>query len=166
MPSRQGVWYRNTRTGLHRDFFEFEPYGRASGEGQRRAGQAYQLIKAVEVETRIAASAARGFTRFVGRKREIETLKEAFDKAQSGEGQVVGVVGEAGVGKSRMLLEFRSLSTAGPAHSIWRADACTTEAPCRTLPILDAFRSFVGIKEGDKESVIKQKMTEKIVGSR
>ena len=96
-----------------KEFFEFEPVGEIHVKGKEEPVEAYRLIKPTEVETRIAASAAKGLTRFVGRTREIETLKEAFEKVQSGEGQVVGIVGEAGVGKSRLLLEFRNTAPKG-----------------------------------------------------
>ncbi len=66
-------------------------------------------MNAGEVETRIEAAAAKGLTRFVGRKNSMAALMEAYEKAQLGSGQVVGIVGEAGVGKSRILLEFKNM---------------------------------------------------------
>ena len=60
------------------------------------------------VGTRIGASVAKGLTRFVGRKNSITILMNAFDKIKAGSGQVIGIVGEAGVGKSRLLLEMKS----------------------------------------------------------
>jgi len=86
--------YRQTK-----EFFEFESLGEIQVKGKKEPIEAYRLIRPTEVETRIAASAAKGLTRFVGRTREIEALKEAYEKVKSGEGQVVGIVGEAGVGK-------------------------------------------------------------------
>ena len=73
-------------------------------KGKEEPQEAYELIKAGEVETRIEASVAKGLTRFVGRKNSMAALMEAFEKVKSGSGQVVGLVGEAGVGKSRLLL--------------------------------------------------------------
>jgi len=92
---------------LAKDFFKFKPLGKVEVKGKEEPVDAYQLLEAGEVETRIEAAVARGLTRFVGRKKEIGALKGAFEKAQSGSGQVVGIVGEAGVGKSRILLELR-----------------------------------------------------------
>ena len=94
---------------LTRDFFEFQPLGKLEVKGKKAVQEAYELIRATEVETRIEAAAAKGLTKFVGRTKEAEALKEAFEKAQSGSGQVVGIVGEAGVGKSRLLLELRNV---------------------------------------------------------
>ncbi len=147
-----------------KEFFQFEPVGELRVKGKEEPVEAYRLIKPTEVQTRIAASAAKGLTRFVGRQREIATLSEAFRKAQSGVGQVVGVVGEAGVGKSRLLLEFRnSLPKSAYIYLEGRCLHYGNSMPY--LPILDAFRTYLGIKEGEKESVIRQKMMERIVGS-
>ena len=52
------------------------------------------------------AAAARGLTRFVGRQTELEALQQALEQAEAGHGQVVALVGEAGVGKSRLVYEF------------------------------------------------------------
>ena len=70
---------------------------------------------------------AKGLTKFVGRKNSMAALKEAYEKALSGSGQVVGIVGEAGVGKSRLFsnLEINCLRANIP---ILRAAACTMAA--------------------------------------
>jgi predicted ATPase len=52
-------------------------------------------------------AAAKGLTRFVGRKNSMAAMMDAYEKVKGGNGQVVGVVGEAGVGRSRLLLECR-----------------------------------------------------------
>jgi len=71
------------------------------------------VVGSTEVVARIEASAARGLSKFVGREREITVLRESLEKAQSGFGQVVGIVGEAGVGKSRLLLETEARTPPG-----------------------------------------------------
>jgi class 3 adenylate cyclase len=98
---------------LARDFFEFESLGKVPVKGKREPQEAYVLCRPTGVETRIEAAAAKGLTRFVGRGKELETLREAFESAKSGSGQVIGVVGEAGVGKSRLLLELRGMLPEG-----------------------------------------------------
>jgi len=148
----------NTRR-LIRDFFEFEPVGKVKVKGKEAPQEAYELIRPTGVETRIAAAAAKGLTQFVGRNKEMEFLGEAFDRARDGSGQVVGVVGEAGVGKSRLILEFRNtLAT----------DECTClEGRCHHygatmayLPILDAVKSYFNVQEDDREYIIKKKLRE------
>jgi class 3 adenylate cyclase/tetratricopeptide (TPR) repeat protein len=148
---------------LAREFFEFGAPSTFQVKGKQEPVEAYRLIKPTEVTTRIGASAAKGLTRFVGRTREIETLKEAFDKVKSGEGQVVGIVGEAGVGKSRILLEFRNLLPKGE-YTYFEGRCLHYGGSMPYLPILDVTRSFIGVKEGEQEHVIRQKLKERILG--
>jgi class 3 adenylate cyclase/tetratricopeptide (TPR) repeat protein len=146
-----------------KEFFEFEPLGEIRVKGREEPVEGYRLIKPTEVETRIGASAAKGLTRFVGRGHEIQTLKDAFEKVQSGEGQVVGIVGEAGVGKSRLLLEFRNLLPKDD-YTYFEGRCLHYGGSMPYLPILDVTRSFIGIKEGEQEHVIKHKLRERILG--
>jgi class 3 adenylate cyclase/tetratricopeptide (TPR) repeat protein len=146
-----------------KEFFEFEPAGGLLVKGKEEPVEAYRLIKPTEVETRIAASAAKGLTRFVGRQREIEALKETFEKVQTGEGQVVGIVGEAGVGKSRLLLEFRN-ALPKDEYGYFEGRCLHYGGSMPYLPILDVTRSFIGVKEGEQEHVIRQKLKERILG--
>jgi class 3 adenylate cyclase/tetratricopeptide (TPR) repeat protein len=146
---------------IARDFFKFEPLGEVEVKGKEEPVETYQLLEASEVETRIEASVARGLTKFVGRQREIAALKEVFDKAKSGSGQVIGIVGEAGVGKSRLILELR--------ETLSKQESTCLEGQClhygglmAYLPLLYILRSFFDIKEGEREFVIKKKMAEKI----
>jgi class 3 adenylate cyclase/tetratricopeptide (TPR) repeat protein len=147
---------------LARDFFDFESLGIVQVKGKEAAQHAYELIKASEVETRIEAAAAKGLTKFVGRGREMEALTEAFEKGRSGSGQVVGIVGEAGVGKSRLLLEIRNMLP--QEEFLYLEGRCLHYGGSMAyLPILDILRSCFGIKEGDQAILIKKKMDEKVV---
>ena len=94
---------------LVQGYFEIRSEGKIQVKGKETPVGAYRILGAGERDTRIGVSEAKGFTRFVGRKREIESLKAAFEKAEAGQGQVVGIVGEAGVGKSRLLFELRNV---------------------------------------------------------
>ena len=151
----------NTYT-LSRDFFEFESLGRVEVKGKEELQEAYRLIKPSEVETRIEAAAARGLSKFIGRGREMETLKERFEKTQSGSGQVIGVVGEAGVGKSRLLLEMKNMLPHGE-HTYLEGRCLHYGGSMAYLPILDILRSYFDIEEGDSESDIKEKIKEKVL---
>ena len=148
-----GIWvtrhiYRQTK-----EFFEFESLGEIQVKGKEKPIEAYQLLRPTQVQTRIAASTAKGLTRFVGRSREMETLNEAFEKVKSGEGQVVGIVGEAGVGKSRLLLEFHSLLPKGE-YRYFEGRCLHYGGAMPYLPVLDVLRSFIGVKEGEQEQII------------
>jgi class 3 adenylate cyclase len=145
---------------LVRDFFEFSTPMKLDVEGKEEPHEAYELIGTGEIDTRFRASVAKGLTPFVGRKNSLPALLEAYDKVKSGSGQVVGIVGEAGVGKSRLLLEFR--------NRILEDKFTYLEGRCihfgssmAYLPILDILRSYYGIIEEDRENAIKQKITDK-----
>lgn len=147
---------------LVRDFFEFESLGKIEVKGKREPQEAFELIKTGEVETRIGASVAKGLSRFVGRKNSMGALMDSFDKVKSGSGQVVGLVGEAGVGKSRLLLEMRNMLPQGE-YSYLEGRCLDYGGSMPYLSILDILRSYFDIKEGDREFLIKKKMEEKIL---
>jgi len=146
---------------MARDFFKFESLGKVEVKGKEEPVEAYMLIEAGEVETRFEAAVAKGLTKFVGRQREMEALKEAFEKARSGSGQVVGVLGEAGVGKSRIILELRG-ALRKKEHTYLEGRCLHYGGYMAYLPFLDILRSYFDIKEGEREFVIKKKMAEKI----
>jgi class 3 adenylate cyclase/tetratricopeptide (TPR) repeat protein len=147
---------------LAMDFFTFSPLDKVQVKGKQEPQEAYRLLSPSGVETRLTASVVRGsLTPFIGREHPMASLMEAYDHVKEGSGQVVEVVGEAGVGKSRLLLEFRGL--------IPQEEATYLEGRCihfgssmAYLPLLDVLRSYVGIKEGDKELLIKTTMKERV----
>jgi class 3 adenylate cyclase/tetratricopeptide (TPR) repeat protein len=147
---------------LARDFFEFKLLGKVDIKGKTVPQEAFEVIKASEVATRIEAASVKGLTRFVGRKNSLAAMMEEYEKAKAGSGQVVGIVGEAGVGKSRLLVEIKNV--------LPKDEYTYLEGRCLHygdsmpyLPILDILRSYFAIKEGDREFVIKKKMEEKIL---
>jgi class 3 adenylate cyclase/tetratricopeptide (TPR) repeat protein len=142
---------------LTRDFFQFESIGSVSIKGLTTPQEAYKLIKTGEIGTRIAASVAKGLTPFVGRKNSMTALLSAYEKTRAGSGQVVGIVGEAGVGKSRLLLEFTNLLTDG--EFTYLEGRCLHYGSSMSyLPVLDIIKSCFGIKDDDNESEIKEKL--------
>ncbi len=147
---------------LAREFFEFEPVGAIQVKGKEAPIECCKLMKRSEVETRIAASAARGLTKFVGRRGEIGTLLETFEKARSGVGQVVGIVGEAGVGKSRLVLELRKRLELED-HTFLEAHCLHYGGSMPYLPIIEILRSYFDVKETEREFAIKTQMEEKIL---
>ena len=146
---------------MARDFFRFKPLGKVSVKGKEELVEVYELVEAGEVETRFEAAVAKGLTKFVGREKEITNLEEAFEKAKLGSGQFVGIVGEAGVGKSRILLELRGMLPQ-EEYTYLEGRCLHYGGSMAYLPFLDILRSYFDIKEGERESVIKKKMKEKV----
>ena len=147
---------------LTRDFFEFKSLGEVEVKGKEYPQEAFELTKVGEVETRIEAAVAKGLTRFVGRKNSMAALIEGYEKAKSGSGQIVGIVGEAGVGKSRLLLEFRKRLPQGE-FTYLEGRCLHYGGSMPYLPMLDILRSYFDIKREDLEAIIKEKMTEKVL---
>ena len=146
---------------MARDFFRFKSLGKKAVKGKEEAVEAYELLEPTQVATRIEAAIVRGLTRFVGREREMSTLKEAFDKAKAGSGQIVGLVGEAGVGKSRLLFELKQMLPEG--HYTYLEGRCLHYGGSMPyLPFLDVIKAYFGIEEGDREYIIKKKMSDKV----
>ncbi len=146
---------------LARDYFEFALLGRVGVKGKEKPQEAYELLRPSHVETRIEAATARGLTRFVGRVKELEALREAYGKARDGAGQVVGIVGEAGVGKSRLILQLRK-TLPGEDCTFLEGRCLHYGGSMPYLPILDILKSYFGIQEKDRDSLIKRKVRERL----
>jgi len=146
---------------LTRDYFEFKSLGEVAIKGKEKTQQAYELVRPSVVETRIQASVARGLTKFVGRRKQMEALEESFEKARSGAGQIVGIVGEAGIGKSRLLLELRD-RLPRQAYTYLEGRCLHFGGAMPYLPILDILKSYFHIKEEHREYLIKQKVRKRL----
>jgi class 3 adenylate cyclase/tetratricopeptide (TPR) repeat protein len=112
--------------------------------------------------TRLQVAVLRGLTRFVGRDAEVEHLRRVLDRAGAGHGQVVAIVGEAGVGKSRLTYEF--------AHShrvrdwlILEASSVSYGQATSYLPVIDLLKSYFKIQERDDPREIRAKVTGKLL---
>ena len=156
-----GILLSEATHKLVKDFFEFYPLGKVEVKGKDKSQEAYKLIKAGEIETRIEASVAKGLTKFVGRKNSMSALTEPFERMLSDSGQVVGIVGEAGVGKSRFLLEFINQLPQGK-YTYLEGRCLHYGSEMIYLPVIEILRSYFEIKEGDQEIVIKDKLKGKI----
>lgn len=141
--------------------FAFEPVGEVEADEQNQRVNIHRLVEVRARNRKPAKVGLRRLTEFVGRDKEIDTLRKTFSRAKSGSGQVVGIVGEAGVGKSRLLLEFtRQL----------RSDKYVyLEGSCRHygesvayLPFLQILRTYFNITGEERESIIKKRINRKI----
>lgn len=88
--------------------FVWRPAGPLTLKGKSKPVEAYEVTGLGSTQDRFEVLAQRGLTRFVGRDAELAQLVDAWERAAAGEGQVVSVVGEAGLGKSRLLHEFKA----------------------------------------------------------
>jgi class 3 adenylate cyclase/tetratricopeptide (TPR) repeat protein len=142
-------------------YFHTRPLGDLHVKGKAEPIQGFELIAARSPRTRLDVSAERGLTPYVGRERELQTLLQCFERAKVGHGQVVFIVGEAGIGKSRLLHEFRRRLG---DEATWVEGRCMSFG--RSMPfhaIIDMVKRTFRIEEGDPESVIAGKLERGVI---
>jgi predicted ATPase/class 3 adenylate cyclase len=124
--------------------------------------EVFELVGATVVRQRFQVRAAQGLTRFVGRQRELDSLHQALEQAGTGHGQVVAAVGEAGVGKSRLVYEFaHSHHTQG-----WRVlESASVSYGKATpyFPILELLKRYCHLDDHDDHRTIRAKVTGQIL---
>jgi class 3 adenylate cyclase len=142
---------------LTEGFFRFEALGKKEVKGKEEPVNVYRVIAPSTTRTRFDVSAERGLTPFVGRERELELLLDGFERAKGGHGQAFSIVSEAGVGKSRILYEFRK--------AVSSEDATFLEGRCLSYsrglayhPIIDILKANFDIREPDGDLEIKEKV--------
>jgi class 3 adenylate cyclase/tetratricopeptide (TPR) repeat protein len=135
-------------------FFESSDLGEVGVKGHAPV-RAWELLRPRQRRSRFDASVERGLTPLVGRVLEVATLIERFDEVKAGRGQVVSISGDAGIGKSRLLLEFRRrLAEAGEAVTWLEGQCISFGQSIPFLPLLDQLRENFGIEEFDGEPEI------------
>lgn len=143
---------------LTEGLFRFEALGEKIIKGKENPIKIYQVIAHSTRRTRFDVSAERGLTPFIGRERERELLLEGLERVREGRGQAFTIVAEAGVGKSRLLYEFRK--------AIANEDVTFLEGKCLSYgrtqpycPIIDILKGNFGIQEDDDDERIREKVT-------
>jgi len=131
-----------------REAFEWRATGLLTVKGKAEPVSVYELLGQRAVTSRFEVLAQRGLTRFVGRYPELQQLLAAWEQVEQGEGRVVSVVGEAGIGKSRLLYEFKQWLTQEDAPSI--EGSCFAYGDSISyLPFLAIVKNMCGRVAGD-----------------
>jgi class 3 adenylate cyclase/tetratricopeptide (TPR) repeat protein len=151
---------------LTEGLFRFEGLDQREIKGKEKPINVYRVIAPSTRRTRFDVAAHRGLTPFVGRERELELLLDGFERSKAGRGQAFSIMAEAGIGKSRLLYEFRK----AVAHE----DVTFLEGKClsysKGVPyhlLIDILKANFDIREGDVDSAIREKVKKgiKIVGA-
>ena len=121
-----------------------------------------ELVGAGNARSRLHAAAARGLTRFIGRDIEADQLRQALERAQAGHGQVVAVVGEPGVGKSRLYWEFIHSHLVHGWHILQSGSVSYGKATAY-LPVIDLLKAYFHIEARDDTRTIREKVTGKVL---
>ena len=138
--------------------FRVEALGEKEIKGKGEPLKVYQVIAPSSRRTRFDVSAERGLTPFVGRQRELELLLDGFERSREGRGQAISIISEAGIGKSRLLYEFRKAVT--------NEDVIFLEGKCLSYsrnvayhPIVDILKANFEIQDNDTNQQVRQKVT-------
>jgi class 3 adenylate cyclase/tetratricopeptide (TPR) repeat protein len=142
---------------LTEGLFRFEGLGQREIKGKQAPINVYRAIAPSTRRTRFDVSAERGLTPFAGRERELELLLDGLERIKSGRGQAFSITAEAGVGKSRLLYEFRK--------AVASEDVTFLEGRCLSYsravayhPLIDILKANFDIHEDDGDSEIKKKV--------
>jgi tetratricopeptide (TPR) repeat protein len=120
--------------------------------------EVFELTGASAIHRRLQAVAAHGLTHFVGRQHELETLRQALERAATRHGQIVAMVGEAGVGKSRLVYEFTQADVSRTWLVLEGASVSYGKAT-PYFPVLDLLRRYMHLEERDEARTIRAKVT-------
>jgi class 3 adenylate cyclase len=138
-------------------YFRFRNLGPVAVKGVSEPVHVYELEGIGALHTPLEVSRSRGFSRFVGRLDEMAALEAALARAIGGNAQVVGIVGEPGVGKSRLCFEFLERCRAR-GLAIYEAHGVPHGKAFPLLPMLELVRNFHGITEQDSDQVAREKV--------
>jgi class 3 adenylate cyclase/tetratricopeptide (TPR) repeat protein len=159
-PAR-GILCAGSTVSLARAFIEVRARGPTPIRGLATPVEVFELLGADPARLRFRAAAARGLAPLVGRRQELAAIRLAQARAAGGEGQVVALVGEPGIGKSRLLHEltrempasgWRILETGGLSHG--------TNVPY--LPIVAMLRRYFGVQDGDDPGTVRERIDERL----
>ncbi len=147
---------------LAEGFLEVKSLGPVPIKGLSEAIETYELVRASQARSRLQAIAVRGLTRFVGRDAELGSLRQAQGAARGGHGQVVAVVGEPGVGKSRLFWELTHSHRAEGWLVLGSASASYGKA-MPYMPLIEFLKMYFQIEPGDDSRKIRERVTGKVL---
>ena len=142
-------------------YFELKALGPARIKGVSEPVEVFEVTGIGPLRTRLHRSASRGLSKFVGRVAEIEQMKRVAELAGAGSGQILAAVAEAGVGKSRLFHEFKSMR-----RDDWRVLEAFSVSHGRAsayLPVIDLLKNYFGIADSDDERARREKITGRVL---
>jgi class 3 adenylate cyclase len=128
-------------------YFAFKELGPTKVKGVAEPVSVYEITGFGPLRTRLQRAAARGYTKFVGRQREMDAMKAAAEQAMAGQGQIVAAVAEPGVGKSRLFYEFKVKNQSG--WMVLEAFSVSHGKASAYLPLIDLLYGYFKITGDD-----------------
>ena len=156
-----GIYLSSETMRLAEGFIEARDRGFAEIKGISESVQVYQLDGETAARTRWQASLQRGLSRFVGRDEAIKQLAHCLDLANSGQGQIAAIVGDAGVGKSRLVYEFIQ-SVVSQNWQVMSGSSVSYGKATDWLPVVDLLRNYFAINDNEPTAVIQTKIERKL----
>ena len=142
-------------------YFGLKALGAAEIKGVENPLPVYEVTGVGPLRTRLQVAARRGLTQFVGRHQELQQMQRALEQARAGHGQVIGIMGEPGMGKSRLVHEFK-LSANG--FAVFEAFSASHGKASPYLPIIELLKSYFQIQLQDDERTRREKIIGKTLG--
>src|SRR5262249_2302601 len=136
--------------------------GRFPVKGLTEPVEVFEPVGASTIRGRFQAAAARGLTRFVGRQQELTALQQALERGCAGHGQVMAVVGEAGVGKSRLVYEFVH-SHHTPGWLVLESASVSYGKATPYFPVIDLLKRYSHVEEHDDTRTVRAKVTGQVL---
>ena len=143
---------------LTEGLFRFEALGEKEIKGKEKPLKVYQVIAPSSRRTRFDVSAERGLTPFVGRERELELLLDGFERSKEGRGQAISIISDAGIGKSRLLYEFRKAVT-NEYVTFLEGRCLSYSRNVAYHPVVDVLKANFEIQDNDTDQDIREKVT-------
>ena len=146
---------------LTEGYFEFKALGQAQVKGFAEPLNIYEVTGVGPLRTKLQLSVRRGLARFVGRQPEMVQLQQAWESAKAGHGQIVGAMGEPGVGKSRLFYEFKLQHQQG--RLVLETFSVSHGKAYPYLPLVDLLRNYFQLTPHDDERRRREKITGKVL---
>jgi len=148
-------------------YFAFKDLGQTQIKGVEVPLNVYEVLSVGPLRTKLQVSVRRGLTRFVGRQNEMGQLQRALEQAKAGHGQIAGVMGEPGLGKSRLFHEFVGARHAVPLHAhgclVLEAYSVSHGKATAYLPVIELLKSYFRIESQDDERTRRQKVIGRVL---
>jgi class 3 adenylate cyclase/tetratricopeptide (TPR) repeat protein len=146
---------------LTEGFFRFEGLGKKEIKGKAEPIEVYRVIAPSSRRTRFDVNAEQGLTPFMGRQRELELLLDVYARAKSGRGQAISIVADAGMGKSRLLYEFRK-AMANEEVTFLEGKCLSYSRGVAYHPVIDLLKGQFDIRETDGDFEVRDKVKQNL----
>src|SRR2546430_6538535 len=143
-------------------YFQLRGLGPTKIKGVGEPVELFEVTGLGPLRRRLQRAAGRGLTRFVGRLREMDALKHAAEQAQAGHGQIVAVMADPGVGKSRLFYEFKATSPSG--WMALEAFSVSHGKESAYLPMLELLSGYFEINRDDDDRKRRERILGKVLG--